>query len=1256
MADATRVVRIVIDARGAKSGADDVQRSLHGIQQTADRALGGVATAVSRLTAAFAAIGAGAALKAIIDTTAEFQKLRTSLGTVTGSVELAGHAFETLQKFAAQTPYSVREATEGFIKLKALGLDPSIRSLTSYGNTASAMGKSLNDMVEAVADATTGEFERLKEFGIRSKSEGDKVTFTFQGVSTTIGKSAKEIEGYLRRIGEVQFAGAMDAQSKTLGGAISNLGDAWERMLNSIGEAGIGGAAEVGIRSLAEALDGLTRNMQAIVDFSTSAATALGALLVARTVAAGFTILSAAMIGQTGAIVGLQMMAAVSKVAAAQMVVATVAARGMAAATGLMNAAFLLVGGPAGAAVLAAIAIWDMFRATEQNVVATKAGTDAAVRQAEAHLIATGKIKDYTSALFGNTAEQKTNLEARLAQLEFERGALQFMASNPTGTNTAADFARITEGLNTIDAAIRQTRETLGKLNAEIKTTTTATLSDEQLKKLKGEADKRQEVIEDLQRELSARQRMLEAVRQGEGAVAALTLQLEKEQELHRLAKTTENDKSEAYLKDRLEAERLAEQLRKTNALIEEETNKREAARKEIERQANARTKLRAEYDKTLDRLVERSSEATADILFDMLDGKTADFWDTFLRLGKRAIADLAAESLVKPILEPMFRSVISAFPALFGLSTKAGAAGGGGAATGVLGTLGSMFQSANTSVRSWLNTPIFQAPGAGPAPGSARAAQETGMPGGSSYTQQGGQMTWGGAGGSALGGFSTGYAIGGMVGSKTQSKAAGALTGAASGAMTGAMVAGPWGAVIGGVMGAIGGLLGTQKDSVGPVGAAIGRVENGRLVFERTYKDNDFDPTEMKDTFKAATKRLNTFMAEWDLRLDPGRINEANAVITNDPASSGARNVTQLFNRLVPALTGGTGTSATIINTLRNRAEVEFEEVLSGLDFGKTYDELLRIHRGTSDFAESLRELDLQYRAAIEQAAELGLATGELSEAWVTAQRQMRDDLAADIRTATLEANDRGYIPQIEDIFKQRDVMMRSVIDAGLDPNSLHGMVVAQEGRVLRSLGVEQLRDVIEVFRGTDTAIRATWELERKLAAARGETAQTTEQALAAEQAIRKQADDLRAGAANSLAQFVKSIQFGELSGLGAQDQFALARDRYNAVSGAAMAGDVRSIGEFGSFGTTYLQQARQMYGAGAQYAEIYRRVADTAAQLGTVIESDAAKANAEMIVRAQQAGTDAIVTAIKNLQEEVAALRRQNAVAAGTPDRLTA
>ncbi len=111
--------------------------------------------------------------------------------------------------------------------------------LTSYGNTATAMGKSLNQMIEAVADASTGEFERLKEFGIKAKSQGDQVTFTFQGVSTTVGKNAEEIEGYLRSIGDVQFAGAMEQQAGTLNVALSNMGDSFSKLVKAIGDAGL---------------------------------------------------------------------------------------------------------------------------------------------------------------------------------------------------------------------------------------------------------------------------------------------------------------------------------------------------------------------------------------------------------------------------------------------------------------------------------------------------------------------------------------------------------------------------------------------------------------------------------------------------------------------------------------------------------------------------------------------------------------------------------------------------------------------------------------------------------------------------------------------------------------------------------------------------------------------------------------------------------------------------------------------------------
>ena len=164
----------------------------------------------------------------------------------------AAHAMEALNKFAAQTPYDLEQAVIGFTKLVNLGLTPSERAMTSYGNTASAMGKSMEQMIEAVADAATGEFERLKEFGIKASKEGDRVTFTFRGVKTEIGNSAAEIEKYLMDIGEVEFAGAMEAQMDTLNGRISQSEIAMNDLKLAIAQSGIGDILKTAVEGTTE--------------------------------------------------------------------------------------------------------------------------------------------------------------------------------------------------------------------------------------------------------------------------------------------------------------------------------------------------------------------------------------------------------------------------------------------------------------------------------------------------------------------------------------------------------------------------------------------------------------------------------------------------------------------------------------------------------------------------------------------------------------------------------------------------------------------------------------------------------------------------------------------------------------------------------------------------------------------------------------------------------------------------------------------
>lgn len=174
----------------------------------------------------------GLALKSAAD----FEKSQISLRTAfQGNVREADAAFKVINKFAAQTPYELDEVLRGYIKLKNMGLDPGTKALTAYGNTASAMGKSLNDMVEAIADAATGEFERLKEFGIKASQQGNKVTFLFQGVKTTVGKNSKEIEKYLINLGNTKFAGGIEKQSKSVHGQLSTIKDSATAMASKVG-------------------------------------------------------------------------------------------------------------------------------------------------------------------------------------------------------------------------------------------------------------------------------------------------------------------------------------------------------------------------------------------------------------------------------------------------------------------------------------------------------------------------------------------------------------------------------------------------------------------------------------------------------------------------------------------------------------------------------------------------------------------------------------------------------------------------------------------------------------------------------------------------------------------------------------------------------------------------------------------------------------------------------------------------------------
>ncbi|MFH0757329.1 MAG: tape measure protein [Bacteroidota bacterium] len=203
----------------------------------------GVGSAMSKLGAllpivAFAALAAGAKrlFTEMINVRKEYEKYAAMLKVALGSQEAARREMQMLTKFAAETPFQLEQLTGAFVKLVNQGFKPSKDELTQMGDLAASMGKDFDMLAEAIIDAQTGEFERLKEFGIRASKQGDQVKFSFKGVETQVKFTADSIQEYIVGLGNMEgISGSMAEVSGTLGGRISNLKDAWDSFLNTLG-------------------------------------------------------------------------------------------------------------------------------------------------------------------------------------------------------------------------------------------------------------------------------------------------------------------------------------------------------------------------------------------------------------------------------------------------------------------------------------------------------------------------------------------------------------------------------------------------------------------------------------------------------------------------------------------------------------------------------------------------------------------------------------------------------------------------------------------------------------------------------------------------------------------------------------------------------------------------------------------------------------------------------------------------------------
>jgi hypothetical protein len=175
--------------------------------------------------------------KKVVAVQAEFQRYEAVLSNTLGSSLKAQVALKDLTKIASETPFAVNTLTDAYVRLANQGFIPTRKEILKLGDLASSTGKDFLQLTEAIIDAQVGEFERLKEFGIRASKSGDQVKFTFKGVETQVENSEEAIRGYILALGDAAgVSGAMAKISETTGGKLSNLGDNVTGLFKAIGD------------------------------------------------------------------------------------------------------------------------------------------------------------------------------------------------------------------------------------------------------------------------------------------------------------------------------------------------------------------------------------------------------------------------------------------------------------------------------------------------------------------------------------------------------------------------------------------------------------------------------------------------------------------------------------------------------------------------------------------------------------------------------------------------------------------------------------------------------------------------------------------------------------------------------------------------------------------------------------------------------------------------------------------------------------
>lgn len=186
-------------------------------------------------------LGAGAALtgiyalsKGAFDNVKAFEDLSAKISGVTGDLQSAEKVFWELNSLEDETTISTQKLADSLLYLNKYGISVTSKDIKDLSALSLGLNKDLETVSSAIAKATQGRYNELKNLGFAVQDEGNKLSVTFKGVTSEIGKDAESIKNYLSSIGESKFSDVLNNKLNTTEAALNRFKNAWGTLQTEI--------------------------------------------------------------------------------------------------------------------------------------------------------------------------------------------------------------------------------------------------------------------------------------------------------------------------------------------------------------------------------------------------------------------------------------------------------------------------------------------------------------------------------------------------------------------------------------------------------------------------------------------------------------------------------------------------------------------------------------------------------------------------------------------------------------------------------------------------------------------------------------------------------------------------------------------------------------------------------------------------------------------------------------------------------------